>query len=207
MGLIENFKRDILRHKGRSAVLGVLFVAMILFSVRAVIQLQPKAATAAVPFNPHAQPINPATSADMEAKLKESQELWKRLREVKPGATPSAIAFTFDPSFYPQPIEMVRKPATPVTPETAPVVATPPAAPMVNAEEIRNQRIREESRSLVLKSTLVGEGITRPQAIINQKLLGVGQEITGFMITAIRAREVELVKERVIVVIKMADGQ
>lgn len=206
MGLIDNFKRDILRHKGRTAVLGVLFVAMVLFSVRAVIQLQPKAATAAVPFNPHAQPVNPVASADTEAKLKESQDLWKRLREVKPGATPSAVAFTFDPMFYPQPVE-VRKPATPVTPEVVAVTPAPPIVPVVNAEEIRNQRIREESRSLVLKSTLVGEGITKPQAIINQKLLGVGQEILGFTITAIRAREVELVKERAIVVIKMADGQ
>ena len=59
----------------------------------------------------------------------------------------------------------------------------------------------------MLKSTMVGEGITQPAAIINQKLLTVGQEISGFTLTAIRSREVDVVKEGQTEVVKMPDGQ
>jgi len=40
-------------------------------------------------------------------------------------------------------------------------------------------------------------------AIVNQQLLAVGQQILGFTITAIRAREVEFSKEGVSVVVAM----
>src|SRR4051794_4966281 len=105
MGLIDNFKRDIARHRGRSAVLGVLFVAMVLFSIRAVLQLSAKPAVAAIApaFQPAA---NPVSSADTQVRMKESQELWEKLREKKNNSANSAVAFRFDSALYPAPIAM-----------------------------------------------------------------------------------------------------
>jgi len=203
MGLIENFKRDIARNRGRSAVLGVLFVAMVLFSVRAFLQLSAKPVAASV-LAPAFLPVTatPVSNADTLARVKESQELWQKLREKRTTAPNTAVAFRFDPSFYPAPVvsEVPKKTTAAPEPErTVPTIPDPNAA--------KRARIHEQARSLVVKSTMVGEGIAQPAAIINQKLLTIGQEINGFSITAIRAREVEVVKEGQTEIVKMPDGQ
>ncbi|HVT80075.1 MAG TPA: hypothetical protein VHM90_05410 [Phycisphaerae bacterium] len=205
MGLIDNFKRDIGRHRGRSAVLGVLFVAMVLFSVRAFLQLSAKPAVASLstPFQPAT--VNPVASADTQVRLQESQELWAKLREKKPNAADSMVAFKFDSSFYPAPVvpELPKQPNIAPTPD--PVRVAQPSLP--DPALLKRQRIHEQARLLVLKSTMVGEGITQPAAIINQRLLTVGQEISGFTLTAIRSREVDVEKEGQTEVVKMPDGQ
>ena len=40
MGFIERFKRDILKHRGRAAVLGVLSVVMAISTIKAVLEMQ-----------------------------------------------------------------------------------------------------------------------------------------------------------------------
>ncbi len=206
MGLIDNFKRDIARHRGRSAVLGVLFVTMVVFSIRAFLQLRPQQAAAAVPIALEPLTENKASGSEAQARLKESQELWSKLREVKEGAAAANVAFTFNSSLYPPPLqEFAPKPATPDGDLAKP--AAPQPQPLVDPEAVHRAHILEQAHALVLKSTAVGDGIAQPMAIINQKLLTTGQSINGFTITAIHSREVEVVKEGVPAVITMPDGQ
>jgi hypothetical protein len=206
MGFIARFKRDIVRHRGKSAVLLALFATMVVFSAKAVIELRPPQARAAIPTGQSkAEAALPMSSAEAEARIAESKRLWQTLRDVKPGAANAAVAFAFDASYYPPPPPDPTKHAAATEPE--PVKATAPVAPPVDLEAIRQAQIRDQSRGLIVKTTAVGNSGTKPMAIINQQLLTIGQQILGFEITAIRAREVEFVKEGVVVVVKMPVGQ
>jgi hypothetical protein len=209
MGAMDRLKRDLKKHRGKAAVLGMLFVVMVAMSVRAVMELRPQAAGAAVvpAVAPEQFSKNGnkeiATGADAEARIQESKDLWRRLREVKATATEAKVAFTFDASYYPPPAVSLEARPMALMPE-----ATAPApTPMVDEAAVRSNRIREQARALIVKSTAVGHEMTEPMAIVNQQLLTVGQKILGFEITAIRAREVEFVKEGVTTVVKMPDGQ
>jgi hypothetical protein len=211
MGVMDRFKRDLSKHRGKAAVLGILFVTMVGMGIRAVVQLRPRGVEAAVA--PAAAPLpsnkggakDIATGADAEARIQESKDLWFRLREVKPTATELKAAFTFDESYYPLPAAPLEIKAAGVEPE-APAVRPAPT-PVVDEATARSNRIREQARALVVKSTTAGYGATASMAIVNQQLLKVGQTILGFEITAIRAREVEFTKEGVTTVVKMPDGQ
>ena len=145
MGLIENFKRDIARHRGRSTLLGVLFVAMVLFSVRAFLQLNAKPALASIGAAFQPEPTNPVSRADSQLRMKESQELWEKLREKKSNAADSAVAFRFDAAFYPVPIlpEGPKKPTILTDPD--PVRMAPPV-PTVDPRAMRAGRFISRPR-------------------------------------------------------------
>jgi hypothetical protein len=144
-----------------------------------------------------------ATGAEAEARIQESKKLWRRLKEVKATAVDAQTAFKFDASYYPPP--MVSEVSRPVNVSAAVPEARP--VPVVDEAAAKANRIREQARGLVVKSTAVGNGNLGPMAIVNQQVLTVGQKIMGFEITAIRAREVDFVKEGVTTVVKMPDGQ
>jgi hypothetical protein len=203
MGALGKFKRDITKHRGKAAVLGILFVTMTALTVRAVFELRPHAAVASNLATAKTEPKPSAAAApgtNAAARMQESKNLWNRLKEVKANAADAKTAFTFDPSYYPPPAVVDATPS--VTPDVKPA----PAAP-VDEATIRAARIREQARSLVVKSTAVGNGTMEPMAIVNQQLLTVGQKIMGFEISAIRAREVEFTKDGVTTVVRMPDGQ
>jgi hypothetical protein len=207
MGAVARLKRDLTKHRGKAAVLGILFATMVALSVRAFLELRPTAAAAA--NVPAVEPANSlssrgGTGLDADQRIRESQELWLRLKEVKATAAGSQLAFTFDADSYPPPAPLPEARTAP-TPEV-PVVTPAPGASGAEAAA-RANRIREQARSLVIKSTAVGNGAMEPMAIINQQLLTVGQKIQGFEISAIRAREVEFVKDGVTTVVRMPDGQ
>jgi hypothetical protein len=205
MSAVAKFKRDLAKHRGRAALLGILFVAMVAMGVRAVTQLQPRAAVAKV--TPAQTPgaasssETPVATVNPEARLRESKELWKRLKEVKATAAAPQAAFTFEPGYYPPPT------VTDITPPVFVSEIAPTPKPVVDEAGIRAARIREQARALVVKSTAVGNGNMEPMAIVNQQLVTVGHKILGFEISAIRAREVEFVKDGVNTVVRMPDGQ
>jgi hypothetical protein len=207
MALMARFKRDIARHRGRSAVLAVLFLAFVAASVKMVFELRPATAeTAARPTTPakvDADAAIPVSHGEVESRLERSKRLWSQLRDVKPMALQPSVAFAFDARHYPTPPEPVRKPAVQ---EPEPVKAAPPM-PVIDRVAEREKVIRDQARNLVLKTTALGNGGSRPMAIVNQQLLTIGQEMQGYELTAIRAREVEFVKEGVTVVVKMPEGQ
>src|SRR6187551_3740230 len=207
MSIIARFKRDIAKHRGRAAVLGVLFVTMVVFGVKAFFELHQPVAIAAVvatdikPGQAHAA----VNSAEAELRMNESKKLWRTLREVKATASKAEVAFAFDASYYPPPaIDPSKRVSAAPALEPEPVK---PAQPVVELGSIRRQRIREQSRQLVIKTIAIGNESTPSMAIVNQQLMTLGQTILGFELTAIRPREVEFVKEGETVVVQMANGQ
>src|SRR5262245_35847468 len=110
MTLLERFKRDIARHRAKALVLGVLFLAMIGLSVKAVLELHPQAATAAGVSSTAiaAEPAKASTNVASEMDVQKSALLRKQLAEVKSEGLPAMVAFTFEPSFYtPDPSRIV----------------------------------------------------------------------------------------------------
>ena len=209
MTLVQKIKRDITKHPLKASVLGVLTVVMVVFVIKAVIELRPNTASAsvsAVPL-PDGAPLNfdaaPVDHVDADARLKESGRLWEKLHEVKATGSAASVAFAFDASFYPPPLIPQQ--------DLRPMAATPVEAPQpaavsitVDPELAKSNRIHEQSHALVVQSTLIGNGMT-PVAVINQQLLTVGQQIMGFEIVAIRSREVEFKKEGVTLSVKTPD--
>jgi len=211
MALIERFKRDILKHRGRSAVLGTLFVILVALSIKAVfeVQIRPVNASvvstnASVPNAKTGEPVTDSTTvAEAQERMNQSSLLWQTLQHVSPNAMNPETTFTFNASLYTL-VAPVETPKNPTPVDAQPVKPAP--TPAIDTEAIKAARIREQARALVLKTTAVAPD-TKPMAIVNQQLLTVGQEILGFEITAIRAREVEFNKDGISVVVKMPDGQ
>jgi len=208
MRLTERFKRDIMKHPARASLLGVLTVVMVALMVRAGFELQPKALKAGVVGGAPegaTQPLSLMDETEARARVEESKKLWPILREAR--GVEAAYAFTFDARYFPP--DPSKRGVVPTTPERVdpPNVVTA-SPPVVDADAVKRARaaaIREQSRGLVVKSTTVGNAGSQSMAIVNQQLLTVGQEISGFEITAIRAREVEFVRDGVTIAVKMAD--
>ncbi len=208
MAFMDRIKRDITRHRHKAAVLGVLFVVMIVMTVRAVVQLQPKAAAAAIvvdgataidPLKQEGE-ATPNAGVDADERIRQSKELWRTLREVR-GAEAS-VAFSFDSSFYPPDPSRPVAAAAPARLEAAPATPIPDQTEALRRAQVA--AIREQSHVLIVKSTTMS-GSAKPWAIVNQQLVSVGQEVLGFEITAIRSREVEFIKDGVPIVVKMSD--
>ena len=202
MTLLERFKRDIVKHRAKALVLGVLFLAMIALSIKAVFELHPQAATAAVIGSTEGavEPVKAASSVTSDDDIRQSMQLWDRLKTVNPQGLPAVVAFTFEPSFYtldPSRI-VVSAPQQPTEIKPAPLPAPDP-------EKTRLLSIREQAKALTVNSTSLGTGNAPSVAIVNQKLLTVGQQILGFELVAIRAREVDFRKDGVVIPVKMAD--
>jgi hypothetical protein len=201
MRLIEKFKRDVLRSRQKTAVLGVLVVTMAVLGVRAVFELQPRQADASTKEPGEAvgpSQDTPMVEANPEERIRQSKELWRLLREKH--GTDASVAFSFDASFF------TLDPNRRITASPERVEATPLGNPNEDVETTRRSRtaaIRDQSRTLNVKSTTVGSG--KPWAIVNQVLVSVGDKIEGFEITAIRSREVEFRKEGVTIAVKMPD--
>jgi len=208
MGLIERFKRDILKHRGRAAILGVLSIVMAISTVKAIFEMQPKEAQGALPATAIPMSSDPSASmsgAEAKEHLDQSRILWHTLREVNPNAVNASVAFAFDPSFYPAPPQPVVENPKQAAPEQ---VKPLPVAPVIDLEAQRVQHIHDLAKSLVVKTTSLGGGPNnQPIAIVNGQLVTIGQEILGFEVTAIRAREVEFIRDGVTDVSKMPDGQ
>ncbi len=75
---------------------------------------------------------------------------------------------------------------------------------MRNWRGARIAETREQAKLLIVRSTVVGNGNSRPVAVINDQILTVGDRISGFEIVSIRAREVEFKKDGITLAVKMA---
>jgi hypothetical protein len=207
MALLDKIKNDFTRHRKKAMVLGALAVVMFAFIGKAYFEMAPRNAAAA-PTAATATP-NPETvqakAADSEENARQSQLLWKTLREKR--GLSSDLAFTFESTFFN--LNPKRKAAAPDRSELVDIQAKP-AIDERQAELKRKQElVLAASRNLVVRSTVVGNN--RPVAVINDmtvagsdRILGVGDRINGFKITAIQAREVEFEKDGVTVAVEMA---
>ena len=118
MGALDKFKRDLTKHRGKAAVLGILFVTMTAMTVRAIVQMRPHTAVANSALPVDSTETKPsggtAMGANAAARLQESRNLWDRLKEVKANAAEAKTAFNFDPSYYSPPAAVELTPsATP----------------------------------------------------------------------------------------------
>ena len=84
MSIIARFKRDIAKHRGRAAVLGVLFVTMVAFGVKAFFELHQPVAVAAVvtPENKPGQAHPVVNSAEAELRMNESKNAKVGQRQI-----------------------------------------------------------------------------------------------------------------------------
>jgi hypothetical protein len=212
MAFTDKIKRDFAKHKGKAGVLAVLAVVMLGFIAKAAFDMSPRTAAAeGTPATAAPTTEIPTSTPDSEARLRQSKELWTKLREVR-GTSP-ALAFTFDNSKEVFPLHPNRKVAVPAPEKTEPIDTTP-KQPVSDAEskalEHRN-KVLAASRELIVRSTVVGAG-TKPVAIVNDQILSVGDRIKGFEVIAIRAlplsrgggSEVVFQKDKVTIAIEMA---
>jgi hypothetical protein len=205
MGLIDKIKRDFARHRQKAAVLGVLAVVMIVLVVRAVVQLRPAPAAvvaAAVPPAADAEMRDEVavTGASAEEQIKQSKELWKKLREVR--GVDASVAFVFDSSLFPP--DPNRKIVTSAPERIEPVAPRQVPDDSENQRRLREQSIRDQSRQLTVKSTTV-TATGKPWAIVSNQLVTVGDIVNGFEVVAIRSREVDFKKENFTKTVKMTD--
>jgi len=204
---LEQIKRDFTRHRKKTAVLGVLALLMCVLIVKAVFDMRPQVAVA-LPSTTNNPVAEAGDDTEVEAvvdpgeRIRQSQELWKVLREKR--GLDSVNAFRFDASYFP--VDPSRR----LQAETD-HVATPDLTPTtkVSTEEIeqaaRIRDIHEQARGLIVRSTVVGNATSKPVAVINDRVLSVGDCISGFKITSIQARKVEFEKDGIPVAINMAE--
>ena len=202
---LDQIKRDFTKHRKKSAILGVLSLVMVVMFVKAWFELRPQ--TAAATPTPFAEAAAPDDSADEtpinpEERLRQSRELWTVMREKR--GLDAAAAFRFEPSYFAvDPNHQVNLDQTRV------LLSDGPHSPAMSEEMQRAEReraIREEAHGFIVKSTVVGNVTSRPVAVINERVLTVGDVISGFTITAIQAREVEFKKDGITLTVKMADN-
>lgn len=203
---MERVKRDFAKHRGKAMVLGVLVVVMVVMFIKAWFEMSPREASAEGIQGQEAAQTEIATVSkeNTEQRIVHSRELWRTLRETR--GMDANVAFSFDPSYYPlDPKHAVQQ----ETVSADPVDHSTAVRPTANNDELdrrtRNTAIRDQARLLVVRSTVVGNGNSKPVAVINEHILSVGDRIMGFEIVSIRAREVDFKKDGITVSVKMSD--
>ncbi len=207
--LLEKLQSDFARNRGKALALGVLSVVMLVFVGKAVLDMTPRAASAAP--SPLVTPADAASlanarsaaSSESEERIRQSQQLWHILREKR--GVDVVASFSFDPAYFT--LDPTRRPVVTVDPDNnISAITTQPSRALSSDEVDRRARataIRDQAKSLVVRSTVVGGG--RPVAVVNEKILSLGDRIVGFEVVAIKAREVEFKKDGVVLAVKMAD--
>jgi hypothetical protein len=197
-------KADLARNRKKAAILAALFSVMLILILRAFLAPGPAPVAAAVFIDPNAPDAHPAqatTLPDADARLALSKNLWKTLRDVR--GTPPASVFQFDTSYFKLDPSRPRPPVAEVQQD----LPRAPQRPVYDEDAERHARIaavHDQARSLIVRSTVVNTG-AHPVAVVNDRILTLGDHINGFEITAIRAREVEFKKDDVICIGKMVD--
>jgi hypothetical protein len=185
IGVWRRFVLELKHERKKAAVLSVLTVVAIICVVRLLSQNKPAAAqasTIAVPAKTvaAAHTLTPIASAE-----KNSPALREYLSQAGRKITRDIFAANLE-LFPPDPEMAVGE---------APVEKPQPA---VNVEQV----IRAQAQSLTLQSTMAS---STPTAIINGKVLGVGDWISGFQIVEITARSCKVMQNNVVVVLEMKD--
>jgi hypothetical protein len=207
--ILTNLKTQLQANKAKSALLGALLCVAAFLGLRGFLTPHPQTSAAAPMIHASNTPL---TDADPEAsqlspkelkdKLAQSKALWQVLRE-KRGVAPGQ-AFAFDPAYYnldPSAVPPKVEPVVVAQVTQAPAEKLVPQAPPVPDEHAKALAIKEQSKGLVLQSTVLG---SRPGAIINAGVFHLDDHVGGFRVVAIRAREVIVEKDGITLAIEMA---
>jgi len=207
---VNKIKKNFARNKRRWMLIVTLSLVLAGLSVKAYMDMKPRSASAqtssAGAANAKVTGIGgravkaPLTAAQVDAKIEQSYKLWQTLRVER--GVPVKAAFQFVPMYYsPDP-----------TPRAAAARNAAADAPMceisstpVLVEGSRESNVRQAAKKLIVNSTIVGSGKTRPVAVVNGKILTVGDRIDKFEIVNIKAREVVFKLDGVTVTVEMAN--
>lgn len=191
---LNNLKMQLAANPRQAAILGVLVLVMVAAGARAVFVLSPRQASAVMPAPVAASAvIDKASVEEAESRIRESALLWKTLREVR--GVSSAAAFQFDGAYY-----VAETKAAPAAPVVVEPTAEEIAARLAESETQRRDRIMRDLQELALRSTSLGP---KPMALINTRIVHVGDQINGFLVVSIQARGVQLKKEGMTFTVEM----
>jgi len=193
---LANIREQMAHNRVKTTALLALTAIMIGLFVRAFILTAPRHAAAA-PRPLEGLPATPAVDAraqsELEQRVRESHELWQVLNENR--AMPAEMAFRFDSRFYhldpshQEPDHVVRPP-DPAPIQTAVAPAVTPQAP-----------VPEPPTRLNLQFTMLGAD---PSALINSRVVRVGDIIEGYRVNRIDAVTVTLEKNGIKYPLNMA---
>ncbi|MCL2641523.1 MAG: hypothetical protein FWD53_11805 [Phycisphaerales bacterium] len=198
---LDKIKKDFAKNRTRWIVIASLASLLMVLTVKAYFEMKPRSANAGT-FDAAINSINEnidthesLNAVEVDAKLEQSRKLWQTLRTER-GVAANA-AFKFIPMYY--------SPA-PGRQHTARQAAGELLSPSGEGRDqlTHASEIHQAAKKLVVKSTVVGSSNSRPVAVINGKILGVGDRINEFEIVSIKAREVAFKKDGVIVTVEMA---
>jgi hypothetical protein len=202
----ERLKSEIARNKTKSMVLGGLVLVLGIVGGNMLLSNSPRSANASIATSESTVSAEAIRSGEMDAKVREAAALWDILKEKR--GLSAATAFTFDPEHAPEDGKYVRDPS--YRPPAVQSVETRPADPVTTPrelsadqrEQLRQDRIKQEARQLVLQAILMGD---QPTVLINSKRMGLGEEVEGFKISVVEERLVRVVKDGVEVTIPLKD--
>jgi hypothetical protein len=185
--LKNQFIGELRANKRKAGVLAVLTVVAVLLGVRLLMSgsgESPQAATAQsnTTMSDVAKALQRSHGAHRVRREREDQ----RQRYIENfDASITRDLFEPDTAFFPVPKD-------PGEAEPEPATAPEPVTPTPNPEQIRRQQIRQEARRLELQSTFVSAS---PTAMIDGKVLGLGDQINGFEVVKITSQSCVVKRE------------
>lgn len=179
--MTQRLAAELKADKKKASILGILLVVALVVGVRVLVKTVTSSANAA-PVGP-VSALTVHTPQAVAARPATTQT--KRDEYIKSlDTTITRDIFVFNPRYYPlqKTVDVVK-----VLPTSAP-------APAEDTKVIHRQMIQAQARALVLESTMVGSSAV---AIINGKVLRVGESLAGFKIVEITSSSCTVMKEDV----------
>ncbi|MHC4717051.1 MAG: hypothetical protein ACYS5V_08790 [Planctomycetota bacterium] len=201
--------RDLQRDRKKAVILGALSLVAVVLIARALLKAPPKPARAAVPApaEPAANHGAAETISPLAGWLRTEPQDGRARREEYLARMDRRIARDlFKPNLTYFPTASGGDGVAVIRASTGPgwfgrireLVAQRNRT--LNAQRTRESNIRAEARSLSLTSTVMGMS---PMAVINGRVLRVGQTIIGFRLVSVSSRKCALMKDGVTVELYM----
>ncbi len=178
---------ELRRDKKKTAILAALVLVGAVMGGRMLVGGSPSRASAKQRAAPTAK-ISPTPLAILgTGASSEGSACDKYIAAIKPGITRDLFRLT--PELFPltEPTRVVDKPK----PTTRPVKPDKDALKKKRTETVKAGVRSQARRQLNVQSTIVGDS---PMAIINGKLLRIGDQIAGFTLVAVGSRTCEVQK-------------
>ena len=191
----ERFVAEMKADKKRAAVLGCVAVVALIVGGRLIVKNLPisKAGAALSDVQPSAVVVESDPMASFRDQFAAPSA--KGGREVSPAVPTARREITRD-------IFAPKLDFYPPDQEAPAVTKVSPVAPAIDANVLQAQSVRAQARSLVLQSTIIS---SRPTAIVNGQVLGVGDWINGFEVVEITARACAVAKKGIRVQLEMSE--
>lgn len=188
---VRKLVAELMRDKKKAAILGVLVLVGIVFTIKALVHSGPATAAATSLAGKDlltSPPKSQDDAGDRDLKAKARRDLY--IQQMDGSITRDIFLANLD--LFP------RKNAEPV--KVAPTPTTAASGPAPDPEDLDRRVIRAEAQALVLESTMVGASSI---ANINGKILRVGERFSGFEIMDITSHSCLVRKRNVTAVLEI----